>query len=131
MYQKEYMNYYHIALLAVLFTSLSEAAIKEITSQKEYQEVIGSGSPYVLMFYSPGCGACTSMKTPYESASNETSSTIFTKIDVTNKNNKDLTDTFAIRAVPTFIAGRTGTLSKEELKTMLPAEKVQKSVSKK
>jgi len=123
------LSLFFIALLS--YGSITNAAIKEITSEKEYQEVIASGNPYVLMFYSPGCGACTSMKAPFESAATETPSTLFAKIDVSNKNNKDLTDRFAIRAVPTFITGRTGSMSKEELKTMLPAEKVAKFPAKK
>lgn len=110
-----------ILLLSLIISSCMtiEASIKEIRSEKEYQELCAGGNPYILMFYSPTCSACKSMKAPYNAVAAENPTITFAKVDITHKDLKGLAERFSIAAVPTITSNWTGTMPKEQLSTMV------------
>ncbi len=111
--------YYVLILLSISATQILLGTAIEIKTMADYKALCAQDKPVVLMFYAPWCGACTSMKEPYNEVSTGSKDVILAKVSIDNAETKSLKDAFCVTAVPTFITRQTGTMSKEALSNMV------------
>lgn len=100
-------------------TTPKPAPVLEITSMKDYKELCQQNKPIVIMFYAPWCGACTSMKEPFNEVASRGEEDILVKVNIDNPETKSLKDALGISAVPTFVTRQTGAMQKEALSAMV------------
>lgn len=113
-----------LAFLLITLSSLKAhakvAEALEITTMDDYKALCRQEKPFVLMFYAPWCGACQSMKQPYiELAISEAPHITLAKVNVDNPATKSLKDVFCITAFPTFITRQTGSMSTQDLTSLV------------
>ncbi len=103
-------------ILITLFTSYIAAEVKEISSMKEFRQVLTEKKPLCIMFYAPWCSACKSMKEPFNQAAQSLKKEVlFVNVDADNEKFKEIADTFGVEAIPTIIVKHVGVLNKNQL----------------
>lgn len=108
----------------LLSSSLLQAVspVKEITTLKEYKEVVAQDKPLVLFFYAPWCAACKGMKDPFDEVAQELKDkALLVKINIENKELKPISESLGITAIPTIFIRKVGRQDKIQLKNTIEA----------
>lgn len=111
-------------LLTLLFVTASVlgSAPQEVTTLKQYQQVMAQDKPVVLFFYMPKCGACNKMKEPFSQLTKELAGQAYlVKINIDNKELAPIAQSYGITAVPTFFIRKVGAQPKDKLKSAILA----------
>lgn len=73
--------------------------MKAINSNKEFNDLVKSGKPFVLDFYADWCGPCQSLLPTVEKLSKEfEGEVVIAKVDVDKQ--RDLAQKFQVRSIP-------------------------------
>lgn len=103
-----------LSIISTLATAKHEA--REITTPKQFYEVMNSKKPTFILFYAPWCAACTSMKEPFNVlAERYYEKAQIVKINADSENLKEIVDSFGIEGIPTLVIKSLGAMKKETL----------------
>ena len=100
-----------LCLLIVLSSFLIQPqyiTVQELQTTDELKRVYDQNKAAVIFFYSPSCGACKRMTESFSSAAKKASHALMVKINVQNKNFKNVIEALNITAVPTIITRQVG-----------------------
>lgn len=108
--------YISISLIALHCSLVNAKEAREITSMKEFKEIMSIQKPLVIMFYAPWCGACKNMKEPFNRVCTLLDSEAnVIKINAEEEKLSEATDFFHIEAIPTIIIKHIGRVLPEDL----------------
>lgn len=83
--------------------SVQSSAVQELSSVKEYDEIVASGKPVVVKFYAEWCGACAALRPIFEElALQYGAKVVFVAIDAENPAFKRLADKY-VDSYPTLL----------------------------
>jgi thiol-disulfide isomerase/thioredoxin len=95
-------------------------AYTDINSLNEFQKLINSNKPTVLLFYAPWCGACNSMIPVFNAGAQKYKGKAeFIAIDVTKDHLKDPVDMFGIQGIPTVCYKEVGLKTTDQFNARL------------
>ena len=110
-----------IVFLSVLITitTVAKHEAREISTMKQFREIMSSKKPTFMLFYAPWCSACHAMHEPFNNLSarfNGEANII--KINADSENLKEVVDMFGIEGVPTLIIKSLGAIKNETLQSI-------------
>ncbi len=88
--------------------------VKKLT-EKNFEEETKNGK-WIIDFWAPWCAPCKKMKPVFKEASEEMEDINFGKVNIGEEQN--LTNTYGIRSVPTFIKMEKGDVKGQEIGMM-------------
>ncbi|KAM3180012.1 hypothetical protein ACTXT7_017133 [Hymenolepis weldensis] len=85
------------------------ALVKHISSEEEFEELIGANKLVVCDFFATWCGPCRTLAPKLEALAKEKTDILFTKVDVDEL--EELARKHEVSAMPTIIVFKNGALA--------------------
>lgn len=100
--------------------------MKSINSNKQFNDIVASGRPFVLDFYADWCGPCQALLPTVEKLADEFSATVDVyKINIDEQ--RDLAAKFQVRSIPSLFFMESNKI-KDSLKGMASEHQLRKKI---
>lgn len=109
---------YKLSALSIMVTAvaLAKPFAHDIKNVGEFRDIMSQKKPAIILFYTPWCNACKSMKEPFNTIAGTFDKQVTViKVNADNEKLKEVVDAFNIEAIPTIIIKTVGTATTEQL----------------